>query len=76
KFGVVLHLGFSRNDSKTTKITSGTGTFSGATDFEFYWGAGLQYDFAKNFAARVELERFSINNGDVNLKTAGLLYRF
>ncbi len=76
KLGAILHIGFSRNDSKITNITSGTGTFSGATDFEFYWGAGLQYDFAKNFAARVELERFSVRNWDVNLRTAGLLYRF
>lgn len=75
-FGAIIHLGFSRNDSRTETVTGSTGTFSGATDFEFYWGAGLQYDFAKNFGIRAEIERFSIDGADVNLRTAGVYYRF
>lgn len=74
--GAVIHLGFSRNDSKVDTIVGGTGNFQGATDFEFYWGAGLQFDITKQFGARVELERFSVNGADVNLRSAGVYYRF
>ncbi|BAV32482.1 flagellar motor protein MotB [Sulfuricaulis limicola] len=75
-FGAIIHLGFSRNDSRTETVTGSTGTFSGATDFEFYWGAGLQFDITKNIGVRAELERFSVNGGDVNLRSAGVYYRF
>lgn len=75
-FGVVIHIGFSRNDSRTDTTVGGVGSLSGATDFEFYWGAGLQFDFSKQFGARAELERFSVNGSDVNLPSASIYYRF
>ena len=75
-FGAIIHLGFSRNDSKTTATVGGVGTFSGATDFEGYYGAGLQYDFSKQFGVRAEWERFSVNGAYVNLPSAGVYYRF
>jgi opacity protein-like surface antigen len=74
--GVIIHLGFSRNDSKLTSTIGGTSTFAGATDFEFYYGGGLQYEITKTIGVRAELEVFEIADYRVNLLSAGLLYRF
>jgi opacity protein-like surface antigen len=74
--GVIIHLGFSRNDSKLTSTIGGTSTFEGATDFEFYYGGGLQYEITKTIGVRAELEVFEIADYRVNLLSAGLLYRF
>jgi opacity protein-like surface antigen len=74
--GVIIHLGFSRNDSKLTSTIGGTSTFEGATDFEFYYGGGLQYEITKTIGVRAELEIFEIADYRVNLLSAGLLYRF
>ena len=50
-----------------------------AANYKF--GAGLQYDFTQAFGMRLEAERYRIddavgNKGDINLISAGLLYRF
>jgi opacity protein-like surface antigen len=74
--GVIIHLGFSRNDSKMTTTIGGTGTFQGATDFEFYYGGGLQYEITETIGIRAELEVFEIADYRVNLLSAGLIYRF
>lgn len=74
--GVIIHLGFSRNDSKLTTNIGGTGTFEGATDFEFYYGGGWQYEITETIGIRAELEVFEIADYRVNLLSAGLLYRF
>ncbi len=74
--GVIIHLGFSRNDSKMTTTIAGTPTFTGATDFEFYYGGGLQYEITDTIGIRAELEVFEIADYRVNLLSAGLLYRF
>jgi opacity protein-like surface antigen len=74
--GVIIHLGFSRNDSKLTSTIGGTSTFEGATDFEFYYGGGLQYEITKTIGVRAEFEIFEIADYRVNLLSAGLLYRF
>lgn len=44
-------------------------------------GAGLQYDFTRAFGMRLEAERYRINDavgnkGDIDLFSAGVLYRF
>lgn len=74
--GVIIQLGFSRNDSKMTTTIGGTGNFEGATDFEFYYGGGLQYEITETIGARIGLEVFEIADYRVNLLSAGLLYRF
>lgn len=71
--GVIIHLGFSRNNSKMTTTTSG---YESATDFEFYYGGGLQYEITETIGIRAELEVFEIADYRVNLLSAGLLYRF
>lgn len=47
----------------------------------YKFGAGLQYDFTQAFGLRLEAERYRIddavgNKGDIDLFSAGLLYRF
>jgi len=74
--GVIIQLGFSRNDSKMTTTIGGTSTFEGATDFEFYYGGGLQYEITETIGARIGLEVFEIADYRVNLLSAGVLYRF
>lgn len=74
--GVVINLGFSRNDSKINSTVGATSTFQGATDFEFYYGGGLQYEFSDTIGARVGLEVFEVADYRVNLLSAGLIYRF
>jgi len=74
--GVVINLGFSRNSSKINSTIGGTSTFEGATDFEFYYGGGLQYEITETIGVRAGLEVFEIADYRVNLLSAGLLYRF
>lgn len=47
----------------------------------YKYGVGLQYELTQALAARLEVERYRINDavgnrGNVNLVTAGLIYRF
>jgi len=50
-------------------------------DTGYKFGAGLEYSFTERLSARIEAERYRIedmlgNNGSVNLYSAGLVYRF
>jgi opacity protein-like surface antigen len=74
--GVVINLGFSRNSSKINSTIGATSTFEGATDFEFYYGGGLQYEITETIGARIGLEVFEVADYRVNLLSAGLIYRF
>jgi OOP family OmpA-OmpF porin len=47
----------------------------------YKFGAGVQYDFTQAFGVRLEAERYRVddavgNKGDIDLFSAGLLYRF
>jgi OOP family OmpA-OmpF porin len=47
----------------------------------YKFGVGLQYDFTRHFGMRLEAERYRIddsvgNDGDVDLYSAGVLFRF
>ncbi len=75
-FGVLIHLGFSRNASKLNTTVGGTSAFAGATDFEPYGGFGAQYDFSKTIGGRAEFQRFVVDGYAVNLLSAGIFYRF
>lgn len=74
--GVVINLGFSRNSSKINSTIGATSTFEGATDFEFYYGAGLQFEFSDTMGIRAGLEVFEVADYRVNLLSAGIIYRF
>jgi opacity protein-like surface antigen len=74
--GVIINVGFSRNDSKISSTIASTTTYEGATDFEFYYGFGLQYEFNDRFGVRIGVERFEIADYSVNNVSGGLIYRF
>lgn len=74
--GAIVNLGFSRNSSKINSTIGATSTFEGATDFEFYYGGALQFEFSDTIGARVGLEVFEVADYRVNLLSAGLIYRF
>jgi len=49
--------------------------------WNYKFGAGLQYDITKALSVRIEAERYRINDavgnrGDIDLYSAGLVYRF
>lgn len=71
----------------TTDSFRGTGAVSVSDpnptkrDTNYKYGVGLQYDFTKAFAMRIEAERYRINDavgnrGDIDLVSVGLIYRF
>ncbi len=74
--GVIINLGFSRNSSKINTTIGTTSTFEGATDFEFYYGGALQYEFSETIGVRAGFEAFEMADYRVNLLSAGLIYRF
>lgn len=51
------------------------------SDMNYKFGARLQYDFNQSLGMRAEVERYRINDavgnqGDVDLVSVGLVYRF
>ncbi len=78
---------FGVNYAKVRDSFVGTGAVNALTpdrnqrDANYNFGFGLQYGFTSFFAMRAEAERFRINdpvgpNGDVDLYSIGLLYKF
>lgn len=85
KFSVLGRVGV--NYAEASDSFSGTGavtvlnTSPSKSEANYKFGAGLQYDFNKALAMRAEAERYRINdavgsNGDVDLVSVGLVYRF
>ena len=85
KFSAFGRVGATYGETKDS--FSGTGAVSvtdpspSKTDTNYKYGVGLQYDFTKKIAMRVEAERYRINDavgnrGDVDLVSVGLIYRF
>jgi len=84
-FSLFARVGLNYADAKDT--FSGTGSVAvinpspskSAPDYKF--GFGAQYDFTRTFGMRVEAERYRINDavgnkGDVDLYSAGLVFKF
>jgi OOP family OmpA-OmpF porin len=85
KFSVFGRVGLNYAEAKDNFSGSGLVTVTNpnrskrAPNYKF--GAGLQYDFTRAFGVRLEAERYRVddavgNKGDVDLFSAGLLYRF
>lgn len=74
-FALFGKVGFFAWDAKANDTTGGV-PFSGSengTDVSF--GVGASYDFTKNIGIRAEWERFKAE-GDINLLSVGLVYKF
>jgi OOP family OmpA-OmpF porin len=85
KFSAFARVG--ANYAQTRDSFNGTGAVivvnPSPSKYDTNWkaGLGLQYDFTRALAMRVEAERYRINDaigikGDVDLFSVGLLYRF
>lgn len=84
KFSLLGRVGLTYAEADTSYATTGSVTAPSdkdtrATSYKF--GAGAQYDFTRRFGMRAEAERYRIddavgNDGDVDLLSLGLVYRF
>lgn len=78
-------VGFTRNDTKTRFSSNGlisTARYNQQDDYTKHkFGLGLQYDISAAFTVRLEAERYRVddlvgNDGDIDLYSLGLVYRF
>ena len=78
---------FGGNTAKVDERFTGTGDLaavnyhSSATDTNIKYGAGIEYSFTPNWVARLEAERYRMQDGVanknyINLVSLGLVYRF
>jgi OOP family OmpA-OmpF porin len=69
------------NFTSTGAVPASLAASPGKNAANYEAGMGLQYDFTKSFGMRAEAERYRINDavgndGDVNMFSLGLIYRF
>lgn len=76
-------LGFYSANAKLTVSGGGASSTNGKTDQDILFGLGAEYSFAGNFGIRAEWERFKkvgseneTGEGDVDLMSVGIVYRF
>lgn len=78
-------IGYASVDGSASFSSTGAVTVlvpqSSATETGMKYGAGLQMDFSPSWGARLEFERYQVgdslgNDGDVDLLSLGLVYRF
>lgn len=84
-FSAFARIGANYAQSKDSFDSTGTISMSDTSpqknDLNYKFGAGLQYAVTNALALRVEAERYRINdavgnNGDIDLFSVGLIYRF
>lgn len=82
-FSVFGRLGVYSIKTELTASGSAGSVSSSDTGSDFHWGIGAGYDFTPNLGARLEWERFNkvgnkdkTGEGDVDLASVGLVYRF
>ena len=83
QFSLFGKLGAYRANTELSFSVSTVSEKESGRNNDFMWGFGAGYDFSKNLGARIEWERFNkvgdkekTGQGDVNLLSAGLVYRF
>ena len=84
RFSVFGRLGLNyaqAKDSFTNSVSAPTNPNPSKDSINYKAGVGVQYDFNKSLGMRVEAERYRINdavgsNGDIDLYSLGLVYRF
>jgi OOP family OmpA-OmpF porin len=72
-----------RWDVDTRTAAGATATGGGDKGTDFTYGLGLKYDFTRNIAGRLEFQRYNnvgetstTGQSDVNLWTAGVMFKF
>jgi OOP family OmpA-OmpF porin len=86
KFSVFGRLGLQYAQAKDNFSSSGvvatpTDPNPSKSAANYKYGAGLQYDFNESLGMRLEAERYRVNDaigndGDINMYSVGLVYRF
>jgi OmpA-OmpF porin, OOP family len=86
KFSVFGRLGLQYaqakdNFSSTGAVLAPTNPNPSKNALKYKAGLGVQYDFNRSLGMRVEAERYRVNdavgnNGDINMYSVGLVYRF
>lgn len=86
KFSVFGRLGLQYAQAKDNFSSSGaiavpTNPNPSKNELNYKAGLGVQYDFNQSLGMRIEAERYRINdavgnNGDINMYSLGLVYRF
>ncbi len=80
-FALFAKAGFAYLDTKVSGSVSGIGSASvSESNGNPAWGVGAAFNFTKNFGVLVEYERFRVefqgDKSDVDMMSAGLVYRF
>ena len=84
-FSAFARLGVTQNQSETRFSSNGLINTAGYNDDDSYtkhkFGLGLQYQLSPSFTVRLEAERYRMddligNNGDIDLYSLGVVYRF
>lgn len=84
-FSAFARVGAQYAEAKDSFATTGTISIADTnpkkSEFNYKFGAGLQYAMTENVGLRIEAERYRINdavgnNGDMDLFSVGLTYRF
>ncbi|WP_213995189.1 OmpA family protein [Arsukibacterium sp.] len=85
RFSAFGRIGVTQNDTKTRFSSNGlisTARYNQQdNDTQHKFGLGLQYDISAAFTVRLEAERYRVddlvgNDGDIDLYSLGLVYRF
>lgn len=85
RFSAFARIGVTRNDTETRATSNGlvnTAHYNqNDDDTQHKFGVGLQYDVSTAFTVRLEAERYRMddlvgNDGDIDLYSLGLMYRF
>jgi len=85
RFSAFARLGVTQNKSETRFSSNGLINTAGYNDDDSYtkhkYGLGVQYQLSPAFTLRLEAERYRMddlvgNNGDIDLYSLGIVYRF
>ena len=68
-------VGYTWYDVETKASLLGVSTTLDESDSDFSWGGGVDFNFG-NLSLRGELSRIEVNDADLNLLTAGVVFRF
>jgi OOP family OmpA-OmpF porin len=68
-------VGYTWYDVKTKASLLGVSTTDSESDSDFSWGGGVDFNFG-NLSLRGEFSRIEVNDADLNLLTAGVMFRF
>jgi OmpA-OmpF porin, OOP family len=76
EFAVLGRIGLFRWDADATANVAGFPGSASDTGTDLAFGVGAKYDFGKNVGLRVEWERFDVDEGDVDMLSVGLAFKF